>query len=118
MNNANGDSSDGIIVSAGSNKVSSTANDVEKVTLTITDEDGKNMVEVAMGSDSYSFELTDKDLTIYVESSARVDNDDKNGITLSVSNSTDVPVYVKVADDDKSAPRLALGSKTGTVKVY
>jgi hypothetical protein len=118
LNNANGDSSDGIIVSAGSNKVSSTANDVEKVTLTITDEDGKNMVEVAMGSDSYSFELTDKDLTIYVESSARVDNDDKNGITLSVSNSTDVPVYVKVADDDKSAPRFALGSKTGTVKVY
>ena len=45
-------------------------------------------------------------------------NDDKNGITLSVSNSTDVPVYVKVADDDKSAPRFALGSKTGTVKVY
>ena len=54
----------------------------------------------------------------YVESSARVDNGDKNGITLSVSNSTDVPVYVKVADDDKSAPRFALGSKTGTVKVY
>ena len=118
LNNANADSTDGIIVSAGSNKVSSTANDVEKVTLTIKDEDGKNMVEVVMGDDSYSFELTDKDLTIYVESSARVDSDDKNGITLSVSNSTEVPVYVKVADDDKSAPRFALGSKTGTVKVY
>lgn len=118
LNNANADSTDGIIVSAGSNKVSSTANDVEKVTLTISEEDGKNMVEVVMGSDSYSFELTDKELTIYVESSARVDSDDKNGITLNVSNTTDVPVYVKVADDDKSAPRFALGSKTGTVKVY
>lgn len=118
LNNANGDSSDGIIVSAGSNKVSSTANDVETVTLSITDEDGKNMVEVALGDDSYSFELTDKDLTIYVESSDRVDSDDKNGIKLNVTNGTDVPVYVKVADDDTSAPRFALGSKTGTVKVY
>ena len=31
---------------------------------------------------------------------------------------TSVPVYVKVADDDNDAPRFALGSKTGTVKVY
>lgn len=118
LNNANGDSSDGIIVSAGSNRVSSTANSIETVELKITEEDGKNQVEVALGDDSYSFELTDKELTIYVESSKRVDSDDKNGIKLNVSNSTDVAVFVKVADDDSSAPRFALGSKTGTVKVY
>ena len=118
LNNANGDSSDGIIVSAGSNKVSSTANSIETVALSITDEDGKNMVEVKLGDESYSFELTDTELTIYVESSKRVDNDDKNGIKLNVTNDTSVPVYVKVADDDNDAPRFALGSKTGTVKVY
>ena len=118
LNNANGDSSDGIIVSAGSNKVSSTANSIETVDLSITDEDGKNMVEVKLGDESYSFELTDTELTIYVESSKRVDNDDKNGIKLNVTNDTSVPVYVKVADDDNDAPRFALGSKTGTVKVY
>ena len=116
LNNANGDSSDGIIVSAGSNKVSSTANSIETVALSITDEDGK--VEVKLGDESYSFELTDTELTIYVESSKRVDNDDKNGIKLNVTNDTSVPVYVKVADDDNDAPRFALGSKTGTVKVY
>lgn len=118
LNNANGDSSDGIIVSAGSNKVSSTANSVEAVAVTITDEDGKNMVEVKLGDESYSFELTDKELTIYVESSDRVDSDDKNGVKLNVTNGTSVPVYVKVAGDDSDAPRFALGSKTGTVKVY
>ena len=118
LNNANGDSSDGIIVSAGSNRVSSTANSIETVDIKITEEDGKNQVEVALGDDSYSFELTDKELTIYVESSKRVDSDDKNGIKLNVSNNTDVAVFVKVADDDSSAPRFALGSKTGTVKVY
>ena len=118
LNNANGDSSDGIIVSAGSDKVSSTANSVETVALSVTEEDGKNMVEVKLGDDSYTFELTDSELTIYVESSDRVDSDDKNGVKLNVTNDTNVPVYVKVAGDDASAPRFALGSKTGTVKVY
>ena len=118
LNNANGDSSDGIIVSSGSDKISSTANDVEKVDLSIKEEDGKNMVEVKLGDDSYSFELTAKELTIYVESSDRVDSDDKNGVKLNVTNSSTVPVYVKVAGDDTDSPRFALGSKTGTVKVY
>lgn len=118
LNNANGDSSDGIIVSAGADKVSSTANSVETVALSVTEEDGKNMVEVKLGDDSYTFELTDSELTIYVESSDRVDSDDKNGVKLNVTNGTKVPVYVKVAGDDASAPRFALGSKTGTVKVY
>ncbi|MGN0391207.1 MAG: hypothetical protein ACI4L2_10375 [Wujia sp.] len=118
LNNANGDSSDGIIVSAGSNRVSSTANSIETVDLKIAEEDGKNQVTVTLGDDSYSFELSDKELTIYVESSKRVDSDDKNGIKLNVVNDTDVAVFVKVADDDSSAPRFALGSKTGTVKVY
>lgn len=118
LNNANGDSSDGIIVSAGSDKVSSTANSVETVALSITEEDEKNMVEVKLGDESYSFELTDSELTIYVESSDRVDSEDKNGVKLNVTNGTKVPVYVKVAGDDASAPRFALGSKTGTVKVY
>lgn len=118
LNNANNDSSDGIIVSAGSNRVSSTENSIETVELKISEEDGKNQVEVALGDDSYSFELTDDELTIYVESSDRVDSDDKNGIKLNVVNDTGVPVFVKVADDDSSAPRFALGSKTGTVKVY
>ena len=76
------------------------------------------MVEVKLGDDSYSFELTDKELAIYVESNDRVDSDDKNGVKLNVTNDTDVPVYVKVAGDDSDAPRFALGSKTGTVKVY
>ncbi len=118
LNNANNDSSDGIIVSAGSNRVSSTENSIETVELKISEEDEKNQVEVALGDDSYSFELTDDELTIYVESSDRVDSDDKNGIKLNVVNDTGVPVFVKVADDDSSAPRFALGSKTGTVKVY
>ncbi|MGN0367991.1 MAG: hypothetical protein ACI4EK_04340 [Wujia sp.] len=118
LNNANGDGSEGVVVTAGSNSVKNSDNSIQTVDLSIKEEDGKNMVECKLGGDSYSFELTDSELKIYVESSKRVDSDDKNGIKLNVANETDVPVFVKVADDDASAPRFALGSKTGTVKVY
>ncbi len=120
LNNANNDSTDGIILSAGGSDtyVTSSENSVVDVTITVAEEDGKNMVTYAIGSDSYTTELADDELTVYVESSDRVDSNDTNGIKVKVENSTDVPVYVKVEGDDTTAPRFELGSKTGVVKVY
>ncbi|MBO5386656.1 MAG: hypothetical protein J6A59_00710 [Lachnospiraceae bacterium] len=120
LNNANNDSTDGIILSAGGSDtyVTSSDNSVVDVTITVAEEDGKNMVTYAIGSDSYTTELADDELTVYVESSDRVDSNDTNGVKVKVENSTDVPVYVKVEGDDTTAPRFELGSKTGVVKVY
>lgn len=120
LNNANGDSIDGIIVSAGGSDsyVTSTDNSVVDIKIAIKEEDGKNMVTYSIGDSSYTTELTSDELTVFVESSKRVDSDDKNGVKVSVDNSTDVPVYFKVSGDDDSSPRFAVGSKTGTVKVY
>jgi len=122
LNNAGNDSASGIIVAANESNedtyVTSSANSVEEVDVTITEEDGKNYIEYAIGSDSYRAEILSSDVTIYVKSSARVNSDDKNGVKMNVSNSTDLSVYVKVSDDDATAPRFELGSKTGTVKVY
>lgn len=120
LNNANNDSTDGIVLSAGGSDtyVTSSENSVVDVTITVAEEDGKNMVTYAIGSDSYTTELADDELTVYVESSDRVDSNDTNGIKVKVENSTDVPVYVKVEGDDTTAPRFELGSKTGVVKVY
>lgn len=120
LNNANGDSTDGIMVSAGASDsyVTSTENSLVDVKVEIAEEDGKNMVTYSIGDSSYSFELTGDELAIFVESSKRVDSDDKNGVKVSVENSTDIPVYFKVSGDDSASPRFAVGSKTGTVKVY
>ncbi len=120
LNNANNDSTDGIIISAGESDtyVTSADNAVANVTIEVVEEDGKNMVTYSIGSDSYTFEATDNDLTIYVESSDRVDSADKNGVKVSVQNSTDLPVFVKVEGDDSTAPRFTMGNKTGVVKVY
>ncbi len=120
LNNANNDSTDGIILSAGGSDtyVTSSENSVVDVTITVAEEDGKNMVTYAIGSDSYTMELADTELTVYVESSDRVDSADTNGVKVKVENSTDVPVYVKVSGDDSTSPRFEIGSKTGVVKVY
>lgn len=120
LNNANNDVSDGIIVSAGSDEsyVTSAENSVETLTIAIAEEDGKNMVTYSIGDKSYTMELTSDELCIYVESSERVDSDDKNGVKVNVENDTDISVFIKVSDDDATNPRFTLGGKTGTVKVY
>lgn len=120
LNNANNDATDGVIVSAGSSDTYVTYgnNDVASLEIKVYEEDGKNYMSYTIGDQTYSAEITSSDLTIYVESSQRVDSDDKNGVKVSVSNTTSVPVFFKVDGDDTTAPRFAMGSKSGTVKVY
>ncbi len=122
LNNSANDAASGIIVAANESNedtyVTSSSNSVEELNVTITEEEGKNYVEYAIGSNSYRTEVLSNSVTIYVKSSARVNSDDKNGVKMNVSNSTDLSVYVKVSDDDATSPRFEVGSKTGTVKVY
>lgn len=120
LNNANNDNSDGVIVSSGGSDtyVTSSDNDVARLQLSVFEEDGKKYAEYKIGEEEYKFEITGDELTIFVESSDRVDAEDKNGVRLTVDNATTIPVFVKVDGDDTTSPRFTLGSKTGTVKVY
>lgn len=120
LNDANNDAAAGIVVSAGGSgtNVTSSENSVQTVALHIYEEDGKNYATYAIGDEEYTTEITSSNVKIYVASSERVNADDKNGVKLNISNDTNLVVFVKVTDDDTSSPRFALGSKTGTVKVY
>ena len=120
LNNANNDTSDGIIVSAGGSDtyVTSGANEVQTLVITVDSEEGKNFVTYAIGDKSYKKEIVSSDLKIYVESSKRVDGNDNNGVKVTVDNKTSLPVFFKVVDDDTTSPRFSVGSKSGTVKVY
>lgn len=120
LNNANNDTTDGIIVSAGGSDtyVTSGANEVVTLVITVDSEEGKNFVTYAIGDKSYKKEIVSSDLKIYVESSKRVDGNDNNGVKVTVDNKTGLPVFFKVADDDATSPRFSVGSKSGTVKVY
>ena len=122
LNNAQNDSSSGIIVASDENDestyVTSTNNSVEDLTITINEVSGKKTITYQIGDKSYSAPISTSDVTIYVKSSSRVDTSDKNGVNVSVRNATGVGVYIKVADDDATSPRFKLASKIGTVKVY
>ena len=110
----------GIIVSAGGEDtyVTSGENKVVAVNLAIEEQDDKIMKTYSIGDKSYSTEVTTEDVTIYVKSSDRVDSDDKNGVKLNIENTTDLNVFIKVADDDATSPRFTVGRKLGTVVVY
>lgn len=122
LNNAKNDTASGVIVASSENDektyVTSESNDVADVTIEIYSSDDKNFIKYSIGSKSYETEVITDDVTIYVKSSERVDSDDKNGVNVKISNTSVLPVYIKVADDDSSSPRFKLGEKSGTVKVY
>ena len=122
LNNAQNDSSSGIIVASDENDettfVTSTNNLTEDLTITINEVNNKNVITYQIGDKTYSAPITTSDVTIYVKSSSRVDTSDKNGVNVTVRNATGLGVYIKVADDDATSPRFKLASKIGTVKVY
>jgi len=122
LTNANNDSTSGIIVATNINKedsyVTSTANEAVGLNINVYSEDGKNFVKYAIGSKSYTEEISSKDVTIYVKSSKRVDDDDKNQVLVTLDNTSGLSVYFKVVDDDATSPRFKIESKTGVSVVY
>lgn len=122
LTNANSDTSSGIIVASNesdeSSYVTSSANSEQNLDVSITEEDGKKYITYAIGASSKKVEVLSSDVTIFVKSSERVGSDDTNGVNVSINNSTDLAVYIKVNGDDSSSPRFKIGSKTGSVKVF
>jgi len=122
LNSADNDTSSGIIVASNESNedtyVTSSSATEETLDITISSEDGKNYMTYAIGSKSYKTEILSSNVAVYVKSSTRTGADDKNGVKVNITNSTDLGVYIKVDGDDSSNPRFNLGSKSGTVKVY
>ena len=122
LTNANNDSTSGIIVATNINNedsyVTSTANEAVGLNIKVFSEDGKNFIEYSIGGKSYKEEVSSKDVTVYVKSSKRVDDDDKNQVLVTLDNTSGLSVYFKVVDDDATSPRFKIESKTGVSVVY
>ncbi len=122
LNDAANDAASGIIVAADESKedtyVTSSENKVETLDITVSSEDDKNYVTYKIGSKSYKTEVLSSDVTIYVKSSSRTGDDDKNGVDVKLSNDTSLSVFIKVVGDDSSNPRFKLSQKSGSVKTY
>ena len=122
LNSANSDLSSGIIVASNADKeetyVSSNENSRVELVLDVYSEDGKNYLTYSIGGSSYTTEILSEDLAVYVKSSARVDVNDINGVDVTINNTSTLPVYFKVVDDDTTSPRFMVANRNGSVKVF
>lgn len=103
-----------------SSVISNSDNTISTLAFEFYEQDGKNYCKYTLDdSTSYEAEITSaEDVKLLIQSSARKDADDAVGIKLSIKNSTEMPVYVKVSGDDSASPRVDITSKSGAVKVY
>ena len=114
--NANNDAGSGItVIGTDGTEITNTDNENVNVSVVV----GNDGVTYSIGSETSEVKLADdSQVRIFVQSSARVDADDKNGVTLDVSNVSGRAVYVFVKGDDTASPRFNMGSREGTVRVY
>lgn len=124
LNPASSDVSAKLVGQNGSGKdasiVSNSDNSISTVTYDFYEKDGKTYCKYTVDNEnSYEAEVTSaEDVKLLIKSSDRKDDDDKVGVRVTVNNSSNLPVYVKVSGDDSVNPRVTIAGKSGSVKVY
>lgn len=124
LNAASSDMSAKIVGQNGTGKeasvISNSDNNVSTLVFELYESNGKNYCKYTLdNSTSYEAEVTSaEDVKILLQSSTRKNDDDKAGIRVTIQNSTNLPVYVKVTGDDGVSPRVNIAGQTGSVKVY
>lgn len=103
----------------GGKNVTSSKTESEQVTVSVSKENDVYVVEYAIGSDKMRQEFDPgDDLTMLIQSSDLKDEAaDKNKVVVSLENSTDKTLYVKIAGD-ASANRVKIANRAGNVSVY
>lgn len=99
--------------------ISNSDNSVSTLTYDFYEVDGKIYCKYTL-DDSQSYEaevVSAEDVKLLIQSSTRKNDEDKVGVKITIRNSTSMPVYVKVSEDDSVSPRVTV-SKNGLVKVY
>lgn len=124
LNPASSDVSAKLVGQNGSGKdasiVSNSDNSISTVTYDFYEKDGKTYCKYTVDNEnSYEAEVTSaEDVKLLIKSSDRKDGDDKVGVRVTINNSSNLPVYVKVSGDDSVNPRVTIAGKSGSVKVY
>ncbi|MDE7367113.1 MAG: hypothetical protein K2N24_07145 [Lachnospiraceae bacterium] len=102
----------------GGTNVTSDRNEAEAVTVTVSKEGDSYVVQYGIGTNRQRQEFDPgEDMTLLIQSSAIKDESDVNAIALSIENSSDKTLYVKVVDD-ASANRIKITNRAGSVIVY
>ena len=57
-------------------------------------------------------------LDMLIMSSPRIDSSDTGNINLSVTNDTDMPLNIKICNDDTKSSRVKITNRTGDITIY
>lgn len=103
---------------SGGTNVTSDKNEAEAVNVTVSKEGDAYVVQYGIGTNRQRVEFDPgEDMTLLIQSSDIKDESDVNAIALSIDNSSDKTLYVKVVDD-ASANRIKITNRSGSVIVY
>lgn len=101
-------------------QLTSEANGEVQAALTLTRSGNGYRYTYSLSGRTRSGDLTleegQSELLVSVLSRDRKGSTDKVGMTLSVKNETDLPVLVRVSNDDGNSPRFKLGTVSGSVR--
>lgn len=98
--------------------VTSSKNESETVSIKLTQDGTTYIAEYGIGTEKMLQEFDPgDDLTLLIQSSDLKDSSDSNKASISIDNTTDKTLYVKVADDG-SANRAKIANRAGSIIVY
>ena len=98
--------------------VTSSKNESETVTIKISQDGSTYTAEFGIGVDKQIQEFDPgDDLTLLIQSSDLKDETDLNAVSITINNTSDKTLYVKVAGDE-SANRVKIANRAGSVVVY
>lgn len=102
----------------GGNNVTSSKNEAEAMSIVVSQEGSTYVVQYGIGATRQRQEFDPgEDLTVLIQSSDIKDADDVNAVTVSIENTSDMTLYVKIAGDE-TASRVKIANRAGSVIVY
>ena len=106
-------------LNSGSDNLTSSKNETEAVSMKVTKgDDGTYTVEYSIGTETKSKTFDPgEDLTLLIQSSDLKDESDVNKINLTIENTSDKTLYVKIAGDE-TAQRVKIVNRAGSINVY
>ncbi len=107
-----------VSMKSGGSSVTSSKNEAESISVKITQDGTTYTAEYGIGTEKQLQEFDPgDDLTLLIQSSDIKDANDLNSISVSLENTSDKTLYVKVAGDD-TANRVKIANRSGSVVVY
>ena len=100
-------------------EVSANSNDISEVAIKISGKEGSYTIEYTVGDNKKKQIFQEENsLDLLIMSSGRVSQEDKAGINLSLENTSDKTLNIKIMNDDGEESRVNIQNTQGSIAIY